>query len=122
MRPPITRSFSDPEGAGRLVAALQGGALAGPEIAAVFECGIERHRSGALPIVELTAARNGLEPQRAGAIFAATTHHAVWKTLLEDHGWTLDEVEDWMAETLAAQLLHPAASYDGAARPYQRTT
>ena len=33
------------------------------------------------------------------------THPALWRSLCDEHGWTLDEIEDWMTETLMAQLL-----------------
>ncbi|HYI36196.1 MAG TPA: TetR family transcriptional regulator [Thermoleophilaceae bacterium] len=105
----IVRAFVDDERAGRLQEAIQAAAPTEPEIAEVLAEGMRRHRAGTRGLVEHIAQgghlRAGLAPERGGSIFASVTHPAVWRSLWAEHGWTLDEIEDWMTGTLAAQLL-----------------
>lgn len=105
----IVRGFEDDARAGLLLEAIQAAAPTEPEIAEVLAEGMRRHREGTRGLVGHIAQqghlRTGLTPERGGSIFAAVTHPALWRSLRSEHGWTLDQIEDWMTETLAAQLL-----------------
>jgi AcrR family transcriptional regulator len=105
----ITRSFQDDDRAGKLLEAIRAAAPTEPALAEVMVEGMRRHRAGARGLVGYIAEqghlRPGLDPDRGGAIFAVVTHLATWGSLRGEHGWTPDAIEDWMTETLAAQLL-----------------
>ena len=105
----IVRAFEDDEGAGRLLEAVRAAAPTEPKIAAVLAEGMRRHRAGTRGLVDHIARlghlRAGMTADRGGPIFASVTHPAVWRSLRLEHGWTLDEIEDWMTGTLSAQLL-----------------
>jgi AcrR family transcriptional regulator len=105
----IVRAFADEDRVGGLRAALEAAASTEPELAEVMTEGMRRHRAGTRGLVVYLAEhrylRAGLSPDRGGSIFASVTHPALWRSLREEHGWTLDQIEDWMTETLVAQLL-----------------
>ena len=46
-----------------------------------------------------------LSPERAIAIFLGLTHAEIYRELIEEHHWTPDEYERWLAELLKQQLL-----------------
>jgi AcrR family transcriptional regulator len=103
----LTRAFH--EHAGDLLRALVSAAAIEPEMAAILEEGRRRHRAGTLATVKLIASRwglrDGLTAARGGAIFATLTSIPTWQGLLDEHGWSFDEIEDWMVATLAGALL-----------------
>jgi AcrR family transcriptional regulator len=105
----IVRAFEDDDGAGRLLEAVRAAAPTEPEIAEVLAEGMRRHRAGTRGLVDHIEQqghlRPGVTPERGGSIFASVTHPAVGRSLRTEHHWTLDQIEDWMTETLAAQLL-----------------
>jgi len=51
--------------------------------------------------------RRGLDDTRATDILWSLNHPDVWLLLVGKRGWTPDEFERWLGETLAAQLLRP---------------
>jgi len=51
------------------------------------------------------ALRPGLTPGRAADITYAITGYDVFRTLVEERGWSADETEVWLADTLATLLL-----------------
>ena len=105
----IVRAFADEDRVGSLREALAAAAATEPELAEVLAEGMRRHRAGTRGLVVYLAEhrdlRPGMSPDRGGSIFASVTHPALWRSLCDEHGWTLDEVEDWMTETLVDQLL-----------------
>jgi len=103
----IVRAFEDDERAGRLLEAIRAAAPTEPEIAEVLAEGMRRHRTGTRGLVDHLeqGGHLRLDPARGGGIFASVTHPAVWRSLRVEHGWTLDQIEDWMTETLTSQLL-----------------
>jgi len=102
----ITRRFN--EGGGDILRALASAAAVEPEMAALLAEGQRRHRAGTRSAVELIASRWGLRDpmttDRGAAIFATITSIASWQGLHDDHGWSFDEIEDWMVATLVAAL------------------
>lgn len=55
------------------------------------------------------ALRPGLTAERAADVTYAMTGYDVFRTLIEERGWTGDEAEAWLAETLADLLLAQAS-------------
>ena len=51
------------------------------------------------------ALRPDLDASRATAILLALCQPAVYRELVEESGWSPDEYEAWLAETLKEQLL-----------------
>jgi hypothetical protein len=49
--------------------------------------------------------RPGLTPERAAAIYLALTRAEVYLELVEVFGWSPDDYEAWLADTLKQQLL-----------------
>lgn len=103
----IARSIS--ERCGDVLAALASAASVEPELAAAYQAGLERHRSGCATtvgrIVEFEALAPRMDATRATAILATLTEPTVWRALTESHGWTFDQAEEWLQATLRGQLL-----------------
>lgn len=102
------------EHAGAIVVALRSAAGVEPELATAYAEGMARHRAGAEATVRrITAAgalRDDVPPERAVAILATLTQPTSWEALTGDYGWSFDEVESWLADVLARELLAvPAA-------------
>ena len=55
---------------------------------------------------DLGAMAPGLTIERATDRTSAITHPSVYLDLLE-HGWSHDEIEAWLADTLTRGLVHP---------------
>jgi AcrR family transcriptional regulator len=49
--------------------------------------------------------RQGLDVKRANAVVRALTAPAVFQSLVGDSGWTPKQYEEWLADSLAVQLL-----------------
>jgi AcrR family transcriptional regulator len=106
----ITRQIS--ERCGDIVWTLLTTQAVEPDVAVVVEKGYRRHDGGARQVVQrlqrARALRPGLPAERAGDILAAMTWHEHYRLLTQRYGWTFDECEAWLAETLATLLLRPA--------------
>jgi hypothetical protein len=48
---------------------------------------------------------DGLTARRAADIMYAVTTYDVFRSLIEDRGWSGQEAEDWVARSLASLLL-----------------
>jgi AcrR family transcriptional regulator len=94
---------------GALLEMIRIAAATDPEIAALWE-GIEAklvdvqrsiveqlHASGALT--------RSLEPREATDILWTLNHPAVWQLLVRGRGWTGEQYEKWLGDTLCSQLL-----------------
>lgn len=103
----VVRTF--PEQYGDLLDLLADASSTAPELRGHIEAGQARHRGALAQLVKLIGREHGLKmgmtEARAGAIMAAITNRSVWQDLHEAHGWSYDEIEDWLAETLATLLL-----------------
>jgi AcrR family transcriptional regulator len=113
----ITRQIA--ERSGDIVRALASAAGADAEIAEVYAAGLARHRAGAQAAIERIAQLRALHPpaDEATAILATITSTIVYDTLTRDFGWSFDECERWLTETLAAQLLTPPTDRGGRRAP-----
>ncbi len=78
-------------------------------MAVIPEEGRRHHRAGTLVTVKLIASRwglrEGLTAAHGGAVFATLTSIPTRQGLRDEHGWSFDEIEDWMVATLADALL-----------------
>ena len=105
----LTRAFQ--ERCGDLVLALHSAAPVEPEMAEALADGRARHRNGTGRWVARIARRHGLREgmsaRRGGDIFAVLTSTESWQQLHADHGWSWDEIEDWLTATLSDVLLAP---------------
>jgi AcrR family transcriptional regulator len=103
----LTRTLN--ERCGDIIASLASAASTETEIASVYRAGLARHRAGAERIVHRLAAIGGLRanlaPDRAIAILSSLTEHSVYRSLTRTHGWSFDETEQWLFETLSGQIL-----------------
>jgi len=84
-------------------------ARAEPELAYVVEEGGRRHRAGARAVAERLAALDALDPKRSidesATAIAALADFRLALILIDDHGFDLDGVEDWIADMTARAVL-----------------
>jgi len=95
------------EAGGALVAIYQGAAAADREAAVELREALRGRRAVLDRIVEgmEAALRPGLDPARAAAILRALCQQELYRELVEESGWSTDEYEAWLFETLKEQLL-----------------
>jgi AcrR family transcriptional regulator len=92
-----------------LVRASFDGARSEPELAPLNEEGGRRHRGGARLIAKRLAALEALAPglsaESAAHTIAVLSDIRVALMLVDDHGFGLDRVEEWIATTTAQAVL-----------------
>lgn len=90
-----------------LVAIYQGAAAAEREAAAELEGALRGRRAALDLVVEgmTDALRPGLDVDRAAAILRALCRAEVYRELVDESGWSPDQYESWLVETLKGQLL-----------------
>jgi AcrR family transcriptional regulator len=97
------------ERAGRLLEVLRDAAPAEPELADLWNRIQTEFYDNQRSIVESLAAKGALRPDldvdRATDILWSLNHPSVYSLLAHERGWTADDFESWLAETLASQLL-----------------
>jgi AcrR family transcriptional regulator len=97
------------ERCGDIIAALVSAADVDHEVATTVEDGKRRHRAGATggahQLAALGALREGLATQDAAAAIAVLTWHTIYAQLTREHGWSLDQCEQWITTTLQSTLL-----------------
>ena len=101
------------EAGGAVVAVYQGAAAADREAAAELREALRGRRTALDRIVEgmEAALRPDLDFARAAAILRALCRAELYRELVEESGWSPDEYEAWLSETLKEQLLSPEALY-----------
>ncbi len=101
------------EAGGAVVAVYQGAAAADSEAAAELREALRGRRVALDRIVEgmEAALRPDLDTARAAAIMRALCRAELYRELVEESGWSPDEYEAWLFETLKEQLLSPEALY-----------
>jgi AcrR family transcriptional regulator len=106
----LTRQLN--ERCGDLIRVLLSAAPAEPDVAAVVAEGMRRQESGVSAMVQRLEAqgalRSGTTPERATAVFVLMTSAASWQQLTLRAGWTFDESQAWLTESLTELLLGPA--------------
>lgn len=87
------------------------GARAEPDLSPVVDEGGRRHRAGARAVTERLASLGALDAEisvdDATVTIATLADYRVALVLLDDHGYTLDAVEEWIASTIARAVLRP---------------
>jgi AcrR family transcriptional regulator len=90
------------------------GARSDPDLASVLDEGGRRHRSGARSVAErlvaLDAIADDLSVDDVTLTIATVADYRVALLLLDDHGRTIDAVEDWIADIIARSILRPGRS------------
>ncbi|MGH3048824.1 MAG: TetR/AcrR family transcriptional regulator [Gaiellaceae bacterium] len=106
----ICRCFRQGE-AGEIVRVLLAAAGSEPELAVAAAEGRRRHRLGAGHaagrLEHLGALRSGVSRERATAVMSTLTSQETYTQLADEHGWTLDECERWIRETVERLVLAP---------------
>ncbi len=97
------------ETGGAVVAIYQGAAAANSEAAAELKEALRGRRSVLDRLVEgmKEALREDLDVDRAAAILRALCRAEVYRELVDESGWSPEEYESWLRETLKGQLLSP---------------
>jgi AcrR family transcriptional regulator len=107
----ITRQIR--ERCGDVLKVWRSGAAVEPDIAATQREGHRRRRLGVLAILERVHAQGALADHltltRAADLAVALMTDDVCDALVDEAGWSYDEYEEWLAATLAAQLLRGPA-------------
>lgn len=97
------------ERCGDLVRAGFDGARAEPDLAPLAEEGGRRHRGGAQVVAGRLASLKALEPglsvDAAASTIAALSDIRLALILIDDHGFDLDRLEEWIATTTARAVL-----------------
>lgn len=95
------------EQGGTMMAIYQSAAAVDSEAAAELNAALTGRRTNMGRWLEASAPlfRPDLEPQRVVAIYLALTRPEVYLELVNAFGWTPDEYETWLAETLKQQFL-----------------
>ncbi len=95
---------------GALLQVLDLAAAGEPELSELHRESDRRRRLGASGVVEVAAQRgrlgDGLEFERAVDIAWTLNGHDVFLDLTRECGWSHDEYESWLADTLIKLLLH----------------
>ena len=96
---------------GDLLQVMLSAAPAEPDVAAAFADGMRRHETGIRAMTQRLGAqgalRAGTTPERAAAAFAMMTSPPSWQQLTQRAGWTFDDSEAWLTESLTQLLLEP---------------
>ncbi len=95
------------ETGGAVVAVYQGAAAADREAAAELKQALRGRRAALDRVVEgmEAALRADLDVARAAAVLRALCRVELYRELVEESGWSSDEYETWLFETLKEQLL-----------------
>jgi AcrR family transcriptional regulator len=107
----FTRWFT--EHGADIVRAMASAAPSEPDVAAALQKANENHHGGAgyvaRRLAEMDALKPGISPERATDVIGALTWGPMWRQLTGERGWSLDECETWMVESIQALLLRDAA-------------
>ncbi len=101
------------ETGGDVVAVYQGAAAADREAAAELREAMRGRRAALDRVVEgmEEALRPDLDAARAAAVLRALCRAEIYRELVEESGWSPDEFEAWLLQTLKEQLLPSASLY-----------
>jgi AcrR family transcriptional regulator len=103
----LTRQLN--ERCGDILTALQSGAQADTQLAAVYATGQGRHRTGALRaaqrLADIGALRSGAEVETAAATIATIASTSNYRQLHDEYGWSYDRCQEWVTNTLISLLL-----------------
>jgi len=97
------------EKCGDIIRSVRAAAHSEPDLVPVVEAGDGYHREGEYAIAgalaQMGALREGISVEQAGAIITVLASSQSIDQLVLEHGWSHQEVEDWLADTLRVLLL-----------------
>src|SRR4051794_4736072 len=93
------------ERAGDLMETLRGAAPSDPDTAELWGRIQSEFRENQRSIVELLPLKEGLDVEEAADIMWTINHPNVWQLLVRERGWTPERYEEWLGDSLIAQLL-----------------
>jgi AcrR family transcriptional regulator len=103
----ITRQIN--ERCGDLIRVLLSAEPSEPDVAVALADGIRRHKSGmeelAGRLASMDALQPGTEPEHAADVLSMMTSPASWRQLTQEAGWTFDDAEAWLTQSLTKLLL-----------------
>jgi AcrR family transcriptional regulator len=103
----LTRQLN--ERCGDLIWVLLSAEPAEPDVAAAVAEGMRRHEQGATSVGRqlgsLGALAAGMTPERAATVFSMMTSAASWRQLIQVAGWTFDDGESWLTDSIVTLLL-----------------
>jgi AcrR family transcriptional regulator len=96
-------------GAGEVFAVVTAAAATDPDVVELAATTEQRRRMGAESVIESVRSvgelRPGLDPDRAVDVLWLLNGPMVFRHLVRQAGWTLDEYESWLAEAMVRELL-----------------
>jgi len=106
----LSRQFT--ERGGDVFAAMASAAPTEPDVAEAWRKARRNHLAGARYVAErlanLGALESGVTVERAADILGVLNWGTTWQQFTQDHGWSVDQYEAWLNETLATLLLNNA--------------
>jgi AcrR family transcriptional regulator len=97
------------ERAGRVMAVIRNAAHGDPDVGALWDRIQTDFYDNQRAIVESLHRRRALRPglgvTRGADLLWTLNHPDVWELLVRERGWTPKQYEDWLGDTVAAQLL-----------------
>lgn len=103
----LTRQLN--ERCGDLIRVLLSAEPAEPDVASAVADGMRRHEQGAVflgsQLASLGALPSGTTPERAATVFSMMTSVSSWRHLTQDAGWSFDEGEVWLTDSITKLLV-----------------
>ncbi len=103
----ITRQLN--ERCGDVIEILRSAVAAEPDLVAVYNQGLQRHREGCRATSRLLADKRalpkGTTPEAAAIAIEVMTSPAAWHTLIDGHGLSFDDAESQLVQQLTGLLL-----------------
>ncbi|MBA3274535.1 MAG: TetR/AcrR family transcriptional regulator [Chloroflexia bacterium] len=103
----LSRQFM--ERCGDVFAAMASAAPTEPDVAEAWRQANRHHLGGARYVAQqlanLGALKPGVSVARAGEVIGVLSWGITWQQFIQEHGWSLDECETWLTETLVTLLL-----------------
>jgi hypothetical protein len=103
----ITRQLN--ERCGDLIRVLLAAEPAEPDVAAAVADGMRRHEMGATAVGHRLGSLGALPvemtPERAATVFSMMTSPASWRQLTQSAGWTFDDGEAWLTDSITKLLM-----------------
>ena len=103
----MTRTFM--EQTGDVFVALMSAAPTESDVAAAWEKTNRNHRTGAQfvarKLADLGALRDGVTVERAADVLGGLSWGTTWLQFIRVYGWSFDECEAWLRQTLVTLLL-----------------
>ena len=107
----LSRQFT--ERSGDVFRAMAAAAPTEPDVAAAWQRANQQHHTGARYVAarlqNLDVLKPDLSVERASDVIGVLTWGTTWQQLTRDRGWSLDDCESWMIETICTLVLQDDA-------------